>query len=224
MPPFEIENTVKGLDVAGHGQLLSAVLLRFTCALVLGALLAYRPWRRLMPQAPALHPEAAHTQILIAVAGAMMMAVIGDNMSRAFSLVGLGGFIRFRSGIKDPRDAAAMFVMIGVGMACGLGALPIAVCATLFFGCVLMALDAFSERRTEVLRLTLGLEDLGAALGPLRTLYPAARFLSLEQAPESRAGTAIIELVVPTPADGFTLLEGVRQRLPGVLEASIAPD
>ncbi len=76
-----------------------------------------------------------------------MVAVIGDSMARAFGLVGLGAFIRFRSGIKDPRDAAVMFVMIGIGMACGLGAVPIAVVATLFVTVVLAMFDAGQRAR-----------------------------------------------------------------------------
>src|SRR5688572_31690189 len=93
-------------------------------AALLVAAVAYRVWRKLMPftSPPAL--QGAQTQTLIAAAGALMVVVIGDNMARAFGLVGLGSFIRFRSGISDPRDAAVMFVMIGIGMACGLG-LPV---------------------------------------------------------------------------------------------------
>ena len=54
------------------------------------------------------------------MAGALLVVVIGDSLARAFGLVGLGTFIRFRAGVKDPRDVAILFVMIGVGMACGL--------------------------------------------------------------------------------------------------------
>jgi uncharacterized membrane protein YhiD involved in acid resistance len=219
MPP--LENLMQGLDAVPHTLTMSSLLMRFTLALVLGAFLAYRPWRKLMPAALPMPSETAHTHVLIAVAGAVMTTVIGDSMSRAFGLVGLGGFIRFRSGIKDPRDAAAMFVMIGVGMACGLGAASIALCASLFFGGVLLVLDAVSEKRMEVVRLSLGLEDLSAALSPLKELHPEARFLSLEQSPSSPAGTAVVELAVPAQADGLVLLQSLRSRLPGVQRASI---
>lgn len=221
MPP--LENVLQGLDVGPHALTTSTLLLRFSLALLLGAFLAYRPWRKLLPNVPSIVPETAHTQVLIAVAGAVMTTVIGDSMSRAFGLVGLGGFIRFRSGIKDPRDAAAMFVMIGVGMACGLGVASIAISATLFFGGVLLVLDAVSKRRMEVVRLSLGLEDVGAAVPALKALHPDARFLSLEQEPPSQAGTAVIELSVPAQADGLALLQGLRSGLPGVKSASIDP-
>ncbi|MBN1210130.1 MAG: DUF4956 domain-containing protein [Myxococcaceae bacterium] len=221
MPP--LETALQGLDVGPHGLAISQLLLRFALALVLGGILAYRPWRKLMANAPPVVPEAAHTQVLIAVAGALMTAVIGDSVSRAFGLVGLGGFIRFRSGIKDPRDAAVMFVMIGVGMACGLGTFPLALCGTAFFASVLLVLDATSKRRMEVVRLSLGLEDLNAALAPLKALHPEARFLSLEQSSSSPAGTAVVELSVPARTDGLELLQGLRSQLPGVQSASIDP-
>src|SRR5581483_5195643 len=91
------------------------ILVRMAIAALLGAWVAYRSWRRLMRQTLPPSRESSQAQTLIAVAGALMVAVIGDSMARAFGLVGLGAFIRFRSGIKDPRDAAVMFVMIGIG-------------------------------------------------------------------------------------------------------------
>ncbi|WP_224242215.1 DUF4956 domain-containing protein [Hyalangium gracile] len=222
MPP--LESVLQDLNVGDSRLDVVSLLMRFTLALVLGAILAYRPWRKLMPNAPPLISETAQTQVLVAVAGALMTTVIGDSVSRAFSLVGLGGFIRFRSGIKDPRDAAAMFVMIGVGMGCGLGAASVALCAAAFFGCVLLVLDATSKGRMEVVRLSLGLENLSAALAPLKALHPAARFVSLEQSSDSSGGTAVVELAVPARTDGLALLEGLRSHLPGVQRASIDPD
>ncbi|ATB31699.1 DUF4956 domain-containing protein [Melittangium boletus] len=202
---------------------VQAALLRFTLALLLGAVLAYRPWRRFMPSAPVMPQETAHTQLLIAVAGAVMTTVIGDSMSRAFGLVGLGGFIRFRSGIKDTRDAAVMFVLIGVGMSCGLGAFQVAICATAFLGAVLIALDLTSQPRPNWIKLSLELENLGEALPSLRALHPEARMLTLEQAPATQAGTAVFELAMPERMDGLQLLEGLRNALPGVRGASIDP-
>ena len=123
------------------------ILLRMVMAGLLGAFLGYRLWRRLLPnRLVPLSRETAQAQTLIAIAGALMVVVIGQSTARAFGLVGLGGFIRFRSGIKDTRDAAVMFVMIGVGMACGLGAIPMAIVATLFATVVLAIFDARAPR------------------------------------------------------------------------------
>src|SRR5262245_62678055 len=140
MPMFDLRGTlgVEGIDL-GHFE---RILLRLVIAALLGAFLAYRAWRRLLPNTLPPSRETAQAQTLIAVAGSLMVAVIGDSTARAFGLVGLGAFIRFRSGIKDPRDAAVMFIMIGVGMACGLGLVPLALVATLFGIVVLVLFDA----------------------------------------------------------------------------------
>ncbi|MCY1081741.1 DUF4956 domain-containing protein [Archangium lansingense] len=221
MPPPDA--LTQASSVSPHILPTLEALLRFSLALLLGSVLAYRPWRRWMPNVPAPVLSTTHTQLLIAVAGAVMTTVIGDSMSRAFGLVGLGGFIRFRSGIKDPRDAAVMFVLIGVGMACGLGAFQIAVVATFFLGAVLLVLDTTARNDTQWVKLSLDLEDVSAALPPLRALHPGARVVTLEQAPATLGGTAVVEIAMPQRMDGFELLQAVRGALPGVRSASIDP-
>jgi hypothetical protein len=123
---------------------------RMAMAAVLGAIVAYRPWRRFMRW----HFDRTESgaQVLIAVAGGLMTAVIGNNVALAFALVGLGGFIRFRSGIKDPREAGVMFLMIGIGMACGIGSIPVALTATVFGIVLLTILDYIDRARTQVVR------------------------------------------------------------------------
>ena len=131
---------------------------RMAVAALLGALVAYRPWRRLM-RWHFERPESG-AQVLIAVAGGLMTAVIGNNVALAFALVGLGGFIRFRSGIKDPREAGVMFLMIGIGMACGIGMMPVALTATGFGVVLLTALDIADRNRRKLGRRRIRLCDV----------------------------------------------------------------
>lgn len=140
---------------------------RMVVAAALGAVVAFRPWRRVM-RWHFERPESG-AQVLIAVAGGLMTAVIGNNIALAFALVGLGGFIRFRSGIKDPREAGVMFLMIGIGMACGIGAMPIALTATLFGALLLAALDVAERHRRKFGRRRVRFTDVDdpRALEPL---------------------------------------------------------
>ena len=115
-------------------------------------------------------PESG-AQVLIAVAGGLMTAVIGNNIALAFALVGLGGFIRFRSGIKDPREAGVMFLMIGIGMACGIGDMPLALTATAFGFVLLPALDVADRHRRKLGRRRIRFGDVKDP----RTLEPALR-------------------------------------------------
>lgn len=152
------------------------MLLRLAFAAIIAALLAFRPWRRVL-KLPSIKSETAQTQVLISVSGALMVVIIGDSAARAFGLVGLGGLIRFRSGIKDPRDAAVMFVMIGVGMACGIGEVPIAAMACVFACLLLAAFDLLGTATPDKVQVTFVVENAIEALPALRAAWPKGRVL-----------------------------------------------
>ncbi|HLK92344.1 MAG TPA: DUF4956 domain-containing protein [Polyangia bacterium] len=177
MPGLDLNDTF-GLDTLGAAR-FEVVLCRLVIAAALGAFLGFRPWRRLLTTALPPAREVAQAQTLIAVSGALMVVVIGHSTARAFGLVGLGGFIRFRSGIKDTRDAAVMFVMIGIGMACGLGAVPMALMATLFAGIVLAVFDAGRRARLRLVRVSVQVDDPRAAWELIKPAFPGARVLDL---------------------------------------------
>lgn len=123
---------------------------RLLAAVVIGVVLAARPWRLLLRR-PLPRAQMIHAQILLCAAAAIVTIVIGESLAKAFGLVGLGSFVRFRSGLKDPRDAAVLFLVIGLGMACGHGALGVALTGSVFAAVLLAALDAFKvpEPRAE---------------------------------------------------------------------------
>lgn len=137
MPPLNVE-----LDL--HTLPLATVIPRIAAALLVGVALGVRPWRlafgRRLPRA-----EMAQAQVLLCVAAAIITMVIGDSVAKAFGLVGLGSFVRFRSGLKDPRDAAVLFLTIGLGMACGHGTLGLALTAGLAASLVLAVVDLFPQ-------------------------------------------------------------------------------
>jgi uncharacterized membrane protein YhiD involved in acid resistance len=136
--------------------------------------------------------------------------VIGHSTARAFGLVGLGGFIRFRSGIKDTRDAAVMFVMIGIGMACGLGAVPMAVVATLFAAVVLAVFDAGRRARQRLMRVSILVTSPRDAWARVRTSFPGARLLELP-GPENEAGRLLIETVLTETTDATEIMRRLEE-------------
>jgi uncharacterized membrane protein YhiD involved in acid resistance len=204
MNGFNWETTLGFHGMAtGHFE---TILVRLIIAALLGAGVAYRPWRKLMSDLLPPSRESAQAQTLIAVAGSLMVAVIGDSMARAFGLVGLGAFIRFRSGIKDPRDAAVMFVMIGIGMACGLGAVPIAVVATLFVGGILAVFDAGYRARPRMARLAISVNDPRVAFHQIRAAFPTARIVELPNT-NPEPGKLVMDVVLGEKTDAATILE-----------------
>jgi hypothetical protein len=148
-----------------------AMFPRMLAATLIGALLSLRPWRLLMKR-PLPKAEMIQAQVLLCAAAAVITAVIGDSVAKAFGLVGLGGFVRFRSGLKDPRDAAILFLMIGLGMACGHGSLGLAGMGTLFVAGLLWVLDLFNREEKSApkqrLLLSAQADDLVGAEATLR--------------------------------------------------------
>jgi Domain of unknown function (DUF4956) len=188
---------------ASDSHHLLVIATRIGAALILSGVLAYRPWRILLRRAAVSH-EIAQAQILIAIAGAIMVAIIGDSVARAFGLVGLGGLIRFRSGIKDTRDAAVMFSMIGIGMACGLGLFEVGAVAMVCVATVVFGFDALSKASADLFRIALTVDDAAAVLVQLPKAVPGARVVVapfVDEAPYR----IVIELADRTPIDAATL-------------------
>ena len=82
-----------------------------------------------------------------------------------------------------------MFVMIGIGMACGLGAVPMAVVATMFVSGVLALFDAGHRARPRMARVAISVSDPTAAYERIRIAFPTARVVELPNG-HPRTGTA----------------------------------
>jgi len=95
------------------------VLLRLLVALALGGVVAlvYRRTRASFEMAPSF----PSTLVLLSILIAMVTQVIGDNVARAFSLVGALSIVRFRTVVRDTQDTAFVIFAVGVGMAVGAG-------------------------------------------------------------------------------------------------------
>jgi hypothetical protein len=119
------------------------VLLRLLVALVLGALVA---WIYVRTSRRATSGESFPTTLaLLAVLIAMVTQVIGDNVARAFSLVGALSIVRFRTVVRDTKDTAYVIFAVVVGMAVGAQNLWVAVIGIAVIGCA-MFVSARSSR------------------------------------------------------------------------------
>jgi hypothetical protein len=114
-----------------------SILLRLVAATVLSSIISLI--FNSMNRSKAGNYLMMHTLIFLAVAIAGAMMIIGNNLARAFGLVGAVSIIRFRSAVKVSRDMAFVLFVIVLGMACGLGYLPLAA-ILMVFGSFLMLL------------------------------------------------------------------------------------
>lgn len=57
--------------------------------------------------------------LMLTIVTTMVMSVIGNNIALSLGMVGALSIVRFRTAIKDPRDAVYIFWCIVVGICCG---------------------------------------------------------------------------------------------------------
>ncbi len=112
---------------------------RLLVAVLIGLLIGYiqRGTRHDQP----LSRSMAQAHVLLCVAGALTMILIGDSVARAFGIAGAASIIRFRTPVDDPRDITVLFLLMALGMAAGLGLFAVAGVGTLFLGTCLLVMD-----------------------------------------------------------------------------------
>lgn len=106
---------------------LVTVFLRLVLALALGLAVAlvHRFTRERIGRQP--DGALAGTLVMLCVLLALTTMVVGDNVARAFSIVGALSIVRFRTVVEDTRDTAFVVFAVAIGLAVGAGylALPL---------------------------------------------------------------------------------------------------
>jgi uncharacterized membrane protein YhiD involved in acid resistance len=97
--------------------------------------------------------EQAH--VLLCLAGALMMLIVGDSVARAFGIAGAAAIVRFRTPIEDPRDITVLFLLMALGMAAGLGLMPVAALGTAFVCACLVLLPRGQTQRPRTMKVAL---------------------------------------------------------------------
>jgi hypothetical protein len=214
------------------------VLLRLVAALALGALVAlvYR-WTRSVSEEGR---SFTGTLVLLSILIAMVTQVIGDNVARAFSLVGALSIVRFRTVVRDTQDTAFVIFAVGVGMAVGAGNHWVAIGGIAIVG--VAALLMKQPRAAELagapgapgdaepfeLQVRLGIgHDPQVVVGPtLDAHVPARRLMSIATARQGLAVDATYRTALRTDQSADALLRALN-RLDGVQSVAlqrITPD
>ena len=83
----------------------------------------------------------ANSLIALSMITAIVIMVIGNNLARAFGLVGAMSIIRFRTAVKDTQDIVFIFFALAVGMASGVEFYGIALTGAVLIGLVIFILS-----------------------------------------------------------------------------------
>ena len=83
----------------------------------------------------------------------MVMCVIGNNIALSLGMVGALSIIRFRTAIKDSRDATYIFWAIGIGICCGVSDYITATVGSAFIFVVLVLFGSVRDNERMLLIL-----------------------------------------------------------------------
>ncbi len=82
--------------------------------------------------------------ILLTMITAIVIMVIGNNLARAFGMVGAMSIIRFRTAVKDAADIMFIFFALTIGLAAGVKLYSIAFLGTIMVGGTYLFVNSFS--------------------------------------------------------------------------------
>ena len=152
----------------------SRILLRFSLAAFLAALLAFRPRRGV--SLSRRNPYVAQTQILMGVVAAAMMMVVGDSAARAFGIFAAASLVRFRTNIRDPKEITVLLICLGVGLAAGVGRWDMAVILTLFVLLALAILEYFEQAQVfRSMEITIKSRNIDRTKAALQKVFTSHR-------------------------------------------------
>jgi uncharacterized membrane protein YhiD involved in acid resistance len=91
---------------------------------------------------PGYSESFVNSIIFLSAITALVIMVIGNNLARAFGLVGAMSIIRFRTAVKDTLDIVYLFLSLAIGMAAGVGYHKVAIIGSILLGIVLIIFSA----------------------------------------------------------------------------------
>jgi uncharacterized membrane protein YhiD involved in acid resistance len=128
---------LQGIDLFSPtlSQIIISLSISLLCSLIIS--MVYR----LTYRGPGYSNSFVISIIALSLITSVVLMVIGNNLARAFGLVGALSIIRFRTAVKDTIDIVYIFFGLAVGMAAGVGYNKIAIAGTLFISIVLVLLS-----------------------------------------------------------------------------------
>lgn len=141
--PFEVQDLSGTFSV---GDIAIALALSFVLSSAIGWV--YRATHRNVSYSQSY----VQTLVILGMIISLIMLVVGSNIARAFALVGALSVIRFRNAIKETRDVGFIFLVMGIGMACGTRFYTLAVVATLAICLVVVVMQRFNWFHSNVQR------------------------------------------------------------------------
>lgn len=131
-------------------------LLNLVVSLICGLIISFV--YRFTYRGPSYSTTFANSLVLLPMITTVVIIVIGNNLARAFGLVGAMSIIRFRTAVRDTQDIIFIFFTLAIGLAAGGGLTVIAFGATLIICFVIILLVSLNvgqiKHREYLLQIT----------------------------------------------------------------------
>jgi uncharacterized membrane protein YhiD involved in acid resistance len=133
------------------------LLVSFVCGMVISLVYRY------VYKGPSYSVTFVNSLVILAMITSVVILVIGNNLARAFGLVGAMSIIRFRTAVRDVQDIVFIFFALSIGMAAGVGLYTVAISGTLIISLaiILLSISNFgqSKKREFLLQLSYDSSD-----------------------------------------------------------------
>lgn len=160
-------------------------------------------------------PSFLATLVLLSLLISLVTLVIGDNVARAFSLVGTLAIVRFRTVVEDTRDTAFVIYAVACGMCAGSGyylgplaSAPLVLAATWIFAGRKKAAGRPPSGRL-ILRLSSAMQLEGAFQKALDQHLPGHQLMGLSTARGGSAWDATYAVEFPPPGRVYHLVSAL---------------
>ena len=163
MNPFHDIAAVASRGLTDGAKLLTAVGIGLIIVFVQRVVRREQPLSRSMEQA----------HVLLCLAGALTMLIVGDSLPRAFGIAGAAAIIRFRTPIDDPRDITVLFLLMVLGMAAGLGLMAVAAIGTIAVAVCIALLQRGHTEPPRTMKVALVAEGRQFPSGHVSSIFAA---------------------------------------------------
>ncbi len=156
------------------------------------------------------------TNVFVSVIVCMVIMIIGNNLARAFALVGALSIIRFRTVVKDTKDTAYIFWSLASGMATGTGSYFLALAGNLIIS--LIAYTLFKTNYGSIIksefiiqfRIKSGDKNVSEKYNKILSKYSKTQTLLSSEAAEDKSSIKIsMDVVLKEGFESNNLLEEI---------------
>ena len=139
--PIDAKSVQSSIEHFTNPWFVGSLLLGLAVSAMCGLAIAWHP-RRSGKGDPVEDLEQRNTLIVLAMVGAIVSELVRVEPTMALVIFGIGGLIRFRTVLDNPKVTGKAIMVVVVGLAAGLGELAMAVFFTVFAWLLIFWLDS----------------------------------------------------------------------------------